>query len=210
MRLLETDDERGILLLERLTPGTPLSTLADDAEATQIAATVMRRLWRTPPPHHAFPTLADWAAGLSTYRERYPDAGPIPAPLLSKAERLMADLLHSAEASNVLHGDLHHFNILAAGPAQWVAIDPKGVGGEPAYEVARFLHNPPGVLAQPGAARLVRQRVDVMTEALALDRRRVLAWGFCKTILSAWWGVEDGEGDLTYILACADLMNTMI
>ena len=91
-----------------------------------------------------------------------------------------------------------------------MAIDPKGVVGEPAYEVARFLHNPPGVLTQRGGARLVRQRVDGMAEALELDRGRVLAWGFCKTILSAWWAVEDGVGDLTYILACADLMNTMV
>ena len=79
VRLLAADDQRGVLLLERITPGTPLSTLDDDREATQIAAAVMRRLWRPPPARHAFPSIADWASGLSQYRERFDDEGPLPA-----------------------------------------------------------------------------------------------------------------------------------
>ena len=211
VRLLDADAERGALLLERAVPGTPLSTLDDDHEATRIAATVMRRLWRPPPSGHAFPTVAQWAAGLQKYRERFAGTtGPLPTRLVSKAEALMADLLRSAAEPVLLHGDVHHFNIVSAGPARWVAIDPKGVVGERAYEVARFLHNPPGVLTRPDAARLVRQRVDAMAEVLDLDPQRVLAWGFCKTLLSAWWGLEDGMDDLAYCLICAELMDTLL
>jgi streptomycin 6-kinase len=45
-RLIDADEEKGFLLLERLQPGVMLSTLEDDEEATRIAAQVMKRIWR--------------------------------------------------------------------------------------------------------------------------------------------------------------------
>jgi streptomycin 6-kinase len=60
-RLLEADDERGILLLERLHPGTTLVEVAeeDDEKATSIAAGVMRQLWHDLPQQHSFPSTSD-------------------------------------------------------------------------------------------------------------------------------------------------------
>jgi len=45
-RLIDSDEERGFLLLERLTPGVMLSTLEDDEQATHIAAEVMQKIWQ--------------------------------------------------------------------------------------------------------------------------------------------------------------------
>jgi len=48
-QLLECDEERGFLLLERLKPGIMLSELEDDDERTHIAADVMQKIWRPMP-----------------------------------------------------------------------------------------------------------------------------------------------------------------
>jgi streptomycin 6-kinase len=50
-RLLAADDARSAMLLERIRPGQMLSESArsDDAAATRIGASVMRRLWCRPP-----------------------------------------------------------------------------------------------------------------------------------------------------------------
>jgi streptomycin 6-kinase len=45
-RLIDCDEEKGFLLLERLQPGEMLSTLQDDEEATHIAAELMLKIWR--------------------------------------------------------------------------------------------------------------------------------------------------------------------
>ena len=71
VRLLELDLDRGAMLLERLEPGLPLTTVHDDDEATSIAADVLGQLWRPVPPEHAFPTVADWAHGLTRLRWNY-------------------------------------------------------------------------------------------------------------------------------------------
>ena len=95
-RLLETEPERGILLLERLRPGTTLATLADDRQATTIAAGVMRQLWRPLLPDHPFPSVVKWAKGLERLRQHYQGGtGPFPAYLVEAAERLFADLIAS-------------------------------------------------------------------------------------------------------------------
>lgn len=196
-RLLDADAEMGVLLLERLCPGRSLDTLPDDEEATRIAAQLMRRLWRPLPADHRFPTVADWADGLKELRQKFDGgAGPFPRPLVETAESLFADLLASSAEPVLLHGDLHHFNILAAEREPWLIIDPKGVAGEPAYEVGALLRNPiPHVYRWPDLARITERRLDILAEVLDMDRARLAAWSLAQEVLSAWWDYEDLGGD---------------
>lgn len=212
VRLLEADEARGVLLLERLTPGTSLTTLADDAHdewATSIAASVMRGLWRPVPPQHGFPTVGDWAKGFQRLREHFGGGvGPFPVRLVAEAETLSTELVRSSSAPVVvLHGDLHHDNILSAERRPWLAIDPKGVIGEPAYEVGALLRNlwaDRHPLANPG--RRLERRVHQLADELEIDRARVRGWGVAQAMLSAWWCVEDGGNSWASDVAIAELL----
>jgi streptomycin 6-kinase len=207
-RLFAADPEREVMLLERLLPGARLSTVSDDEEATVIAAGVMRALWRPVPPDHPFPTVADWGMGFVRLRQRFGGgAGPFPAALVAAAERLFATLDASGSAPVVLHGDLHHGNILAAGPRGWLAIDPKGLVGEPAYETGALLRNPlPWLLAQPDPANVLARRLDILSRELGCDRARLRGWGLAQAVLSAWWSFEDHGHGWEPAIACAELL----
>jgi len=192
-RLLDADLECGALLLERCWPGTMLSTIDDDDEATMIATQVMSQLWSPAPPDHDFKTAHYLADGLQRMRHHFDGGtGPLPNQLVEKAEYLFAELLDSAGTLMLLHGDFHHYNILTAQRQPWLAIDPKGVVGEPAFDVAAFMHNCMGN-ADP-KVRMAR-RADILSTELQLDRDRILSWTFAQFILFAWWCVEDhGDG----------------
>ncbi len=196
-RLFDADVEQGILLLERLQPGHMLTTVIDDDEATRLAAAIMRRLWRPLPADHSFPSVADWAGGLADLRAEFDGGtGPFPKRLVETAETLFAELLASSTTPVLLHGDLHHYNILAATREPWLAIDPKGVSGEPAYEVGALIRNPlPSIYKWPHLDRVLARRFDILAEMLALDRQRLLAWSLAQQVLSAWWDYEDLGGD---------------
>lgn len=199
VRLLESDAGAGILLLERLRPGAVLTTLADEAhddEATTIAASVMRGLWRPAPPGRDFPTVADWGESFARLRARFGGGtGPLPAAQVEEAESLFAELLASSGPPVLLHGDLHHDNILSAHRQPWLAIDPKGVVGEPAYEVGALLRNLwPDRHAHRDPERLLERRTHRLAEELGLDPMRVRGWASAQAVLSAVWGVEDGDG----------------
>lgn len=196
VRLLACDPAQGALLLERLQPGLCLTAMVkagDDERATRLAAGVMRQLWRPLPPAHVFPTTARWADGLVRLRATFGGGvGPFPADLVALAERLFADLLATSAEARLLHGDLHHDNILSATRAPWLAIDPKGLAGEPAYEVGALLRNPwPWLLTAPEPAALLAQRVQVLASELSLDQQRLIGWGVAQAVLSAWWAYED-------------------
>ncbi len=96
----------------------------------------------------------------------------------------------------LLHGDFHHYNILAAERQPWLAIDPKGVVGDPAYETGAFLYNRLPDELQPDELRaILARRVEQLAVELTLDRDRILGWGLAQAVLSAWWSYEDhGHG----------------
>ncbi|GMV86922.1 MAG: hydroxyurea phosphotransferase [Dehalococcoidia bacterium] len=194
VRLLDCDPEATALLLERLEPGTPLAEMHDDARATEIAAGVMRELWRPLPPGNAFPTMEGWGQAFARVRAAYGGGSrPFPLDLFEKGERLYFELCATAARPVLLHGDLHHWNILAAGRGPWLAIDPKGVAGEPAYETGALLRNRMGV--EPDLLRLTERRAAQLADALGLDRQRILGWAFAQGVLSALWTLE-GHGSV--------------
>jgi streptomycin 6-kinase len=211
-QLIEADLERGAFVLERLTPGVSLVGMQDDERATAIAAEVMLELWRGPagavPAGHSFPHIGDWIAGMQRMRAHFGGAtGPFPRALVEEAESLFAELLASQAAPVLLHGDLHHDNILSAGRAPWLAIDPKGVVGEPAYEVGALLRNwQPTLFAMPDPGGVTARRVDHLAEMLGIDRYRIRGWGLAQAVLSAWWTIEDGGEDWEQTIACAELL----
>ncbi len=209
VQLLEADLEAGALLLERIEPGTSLVGLDDEA-ATSAAASVMRRLWRPVPADHRFPTVTDWSAGLGRRRERFDGGtGPVPVRLVEEAERLFDELLASSAPPVLLHGDLHHGNVLTARHEPWLAIDPKGIVGEPAFDTAALLHNPRELLDAPQPGRILARRVDQLSEQLAFDRARIRSWGLAQAVLAAYWSLEDTDLVWKQPLVCARLLAEM-
>jgi streptomycin 6-kinase len=193
VRLLEADMDQYVMLLERLRPGTMLSNLGDDDEATSIGARVMRKLWRPAPPEHRFPSLADWFEGLAELRQEFDGGtGPFDERLVEEAETAARELLASTAVPMVLHGDFHHYNVLAAEREPWLAIDPKGIVGDPAFETGAFLYNAlPDNLDQHALSQILARRVDRLAEELEIDRARILGWGVAQAVLSGWWSCED-------------------
>ncbi|MGH3666443.1 MAG: aminoglycoside phosphotransferase family protein [Egibacteraceae bacterium] len=195
--LLEQDLDSGALLLERAEPGGALSALVPhrDEEATAAAATVLRRLWRPAPPKVALPSVAELGRGFRWYRSAHGAHGPLPVRLVATAERVFAELAGSTDAAVVLHGDLHHDNLLSARRAPWLAIDPHGVVGDRAYDCAQLLTNPRPLPARSSdLQQVLTRRVDQLADLLDLDRDRVAGWGFAKAVLSEIWSCQDHGG----------------
>lgn len=205
-RLLEADLERGMCLLERLCPGEMLATLADDDQRTHIAADVMLRLWRPAPQELPFIKLSDWFAGLDGLRPHFGGGtGPFPQRILEMAEALIPELFATSSPPLLIHGDLHHFNILSSGRG-WLAIDPKGVIGPPEYDVGPLLINPiPDFLKSREAVRRAERRIAILSERLGFAPQRIRDWAICHAVLSAWWDIEDSSEGSEYAIACAEV-----
>lgn len=176
----------GLAILMEHCPGPALGDLArsdQDAEATDILGDVIETLHRA----RVDPT------GLQPLASRF-------APLteatltgnLAQAAQLARALLADPVPPLALHGDLHHDNILHS-PRGWLAIDPKGVSGDPAYEPANAFRNPAGLgegLFDPDRLHHV---AACLFHRLGHPPRRLLSWAAAHCALSTRWSLEDGQ-----------------
>jgi streptomycin 6-kinase len=194
VRLLDHDPTRGALLLERIVPGGAATLLVPDrdADATAAAVAVMRQLHVEAPPGGALPRVERQGASLTNYLRDHPDNSILPRHLVQRAEQLFGELCSSAPRRVVLHGDLHHDNILRATRQPWLAIDPHGVTGDPGYDLGALLYNPQPDRRDDQLLRLVPARLEQLADGLTIPMERATAWGFVKAVLSEVWTVEDG------------------
>lgn len=196
-KLLGGNPEEGALIIEMLEPATPLKTLRNDDEATEAAASLMLELRRPALEGATLPNVSVWGRGFARLRSEFGGtSGPFPSDMFDAAERVFFELVESAESQVVLHGDLHHLNVCASSRRSWLAIDPKGVLGDPAYETGAFLRNPfTRVLNDANPVRLIERRVRILSERLNVPASRIYGWGFAQAVLAACWSWEDEAGD---------------
>jgi len=185
--------DHGAVLLERLDPATELVELVRsgrDDEATHILANTIGLMANHEPPPGC-PTLFDWVRGFDRYLSEH-SGGPISLQLVREAESVYRNLALSQRQTMLLHGDLHHYNVLFDSTRGWISIDPKGVVGELEYELGAIIRNPVELPDFYISRAVIERRLMQLTEALGLDYDRALRWTFAQAVLSAIWEVEDG------------------
>lgn len=186
VRLLDHDEPTGTMLLERLDASRMLSHQDDTHEAVLVIARLLAHLHTTPAPAD-MRRLGDITRAML---ERTPAAlARIPDPA---ARRLVADCAAAVRevadepGDRLLHWDLHFDNVLAADRAPWLAIDPKPLAGDPAFDLWPALNN------RFDPADII-WRFDAMTDVLGLDRTRARAWTYGRLLQNCLWEVEDGR-----------------
>jgi streptomycin 6-kinase len=185
------------LLLERADGPRSLAAMVaagQDDEASRILCDVAARLHapRAGPPPDLVP-LTHWFEALAP-------AARTQGGLLAQADSAAQALLADPRDVEVLHGDIHHGNVLDGGQRGWLAIDPKGLLGERTFDFVNILRNPDAETAlAPG--RFDRQ-VEVLAAAASIERRRLLDWTLAFAGLSVAWHLADGTpADLDLAIA---------
>ena len=184
----------GVLLLQRAVPGISLRAYfpANDLAAIEITHTVMRKLHQAILPKAGFPHIVDWLMVLDK-------SWPVPNRYLKKARELRDQLLITSNKAVLLHGDLHHDNILINGEHievnsnNFLVIDPKGVVGDPCYEVAAFIRNPlPEIFAEAEVKNIISKRINIFSKLTGWHAQRITDWCFVQAVLAWIWALEDG------------------
>jgi streptomycin 6-kinase len=185
VRLLDRDDDRWALLLERCHPGTPLAAAGPEF-ALDVLVELLPRLWIV--PETPFDTLAEesvlWVEDLP--REWEESGRSYDRRLLDAALELLAWLPASQGEQVLVNQDLHGDNVIAAEREPWLLIDPKPLLGEREFAVAPIVRS--GELGF--SRRQVLGRLRRLCGDFGLDRERARGWTIAQTM--AW--VMDGDG----------------
>ncbi|WP_370892543.1 aminoglycoside phosphotransferase family protein [Janibacter sp. GXQ6167] len=187
VRLLRADPARSVLLLERLTARDLTEVWTD--EACEVVGGLYRALHIPALP--ALPRLSTWARRQADRLERAPG---LPRRLVAQARSLIADLTADPACdATLIHTDLHSANVLDDG-TDWVAIDPKPLGGHPAFEVAPMLWNRADELGSgPSLRWSVRHRLEILCEVGGLVPEEARDWTIVREVVQAAWASEIGD-----------------
>jgi streptomycin 6-kinase len=194
VRLLEHDEDRHALLVERCIPGSHLSEIGPDA-ALEVTIGLLPRLWK--PAGLPFRTLEEEAEQwIDHLPAEWREAGqPFEASLLQTIVRRLDELAHSQGEQVLLHQDLHGDNVLAAEREPWLAIDPKPLVGERELGVAPIVRS-----SELGHSRsAVCGRLARLTADLGLDPERARWWTITQTLAWAFDGPRVLEGHLDVV-----------
>jgi streptomycin 6-kinase len=131
--------------------------------------------------------------------------------VFDRANGIRREFLASPGETVLLHGDLHHDNVLRAAREPWLVIDPKGVAGEREFEVGPLMYNPwQRLLEWPNLKAILSRRVDILVEVLGFDRQRLLGWALVGAVLSMLWSIEDHAPDWDAIMPVAQAFDELI
>lgn len=189
--LHERDDERFAMLLERVRT-SPLTEVEDGDEVVTVAGRISHRLAIPAPP--GLPRLREqadaWEEQLRTDAEQ--QTHTLSRYVVNAAVATVREL-GRVQPDTLIHGDLHARNILRAGREPWLAVDPKGYAGDPAYDGGTLLKSRALTLLEADDLRkAVRRTLDVFAEAAKLDRERIRRWAQFHAVEAAFYGRRHG------------------
>jgi streptomycin 6-kinase len=191
VQLHDRVDDLFAMLLERAHPST-LAEVADSEVVLTVAGQLSRRLSIPAPPH--LPRLSEqadeWEEQL--HKDAFELTHGLSDDVLGAAVATVRELGHD-QPELIVHGDFHPRNIIRADREPWLAVDPKGYVGDPAYDGATLLKVHSLTLLEAGdVAKAVGHALEVFAEAAELDRERVRRWAQLHAVQGAFWGRRHG------------------
>lgn len=203
-RLLEHHAQDWALLLEQVAPGTAMTAVTAPApELLAAAARVHRELVtaRAAGGLAELPQMAEvcsaWAQTLLDRAGRAAAEGEldVDGSLVGRAHDLLRELPATARETVVVHGDFNPGNLLLGPDGRWVAIDPKPLWGDPAYDLWPLLEQVDSPFRSADAAGMLRERTALTADEAGLDRKRVIQWALARSVEGALWRWDE-LGDL--------------
>lgn len=186
-----------------------------DYKATDVILDVLHKLHAgsaSPPAVELIPLRKHFT---SLFAKAGRQIDPAFAEILRWTATLAEDILGNQTDVKPLHGDLHHDNIIGGGARGWLAIDPQGLIGDPAYDVANVFGNP---LGAPGDI-LDLSRIATLTarfsEAISCSETKILHYAAAHAGLSICWSMEnkqsaEADENIAERLAFAKIVRRML
>lgn len=187
VKLLESDADEGVMLLEALDAERTLSSITVDG-AVDVSAKLLRRL-AIPAPTGMLelrPYIERLSRIMDEQWQRF--SVPFDKDILARTQDIIRNLAPSA-ANLIVNQDLHYDNVLAGTREQWLVIDPKVVTGDPEFGVAPLLWRRPEEAEDVGG---LTRRLDQIIQAATLDRERAIGWTLVRTVEYWLWAMEFG------------------
>ncbi|WP_058304528.1 aminoglycoside phosphotransferase family protein [Gorillibacterium timonense] len=205
------DRENGVILEEWIQPGTPLRDENSLEQRLTVFCSLYKGLHINPTHADCFPTYTEWVGRITDYMSTRQDC-PELYHHMRQANEICGSVAGSYSRQMLLHGDLHHDNILLGKEGEYRIIDPKGVVGDPIFDVARFILNEFGDEITEDLHEKILGIITFLAKELVIPPDILKKCLYVETAMGMCWSVEDVTPSEEYrkLLSWADFAETVM
>lgn len=191
-RVFEADIENGVILEECVQPGNPLRDESSLDKRLSVFCSLYKGLHITPAKAEIYPTYTEWVGRITEYMSKRQDCKELYL-YMKKAKDIYLSVSALYSQKMLLHGDFHHDNILLGNDGEYVIIDPKGVIGDPVFDVPRFILNEFGDEISTELYKKINDIICILEKNLNIPNDILKQCLYVETAMGICWSVEDGS-----------------
>lgn len=191
-KVYDADIDNGIILEEFVQPGTPLRDENSLDKRLSVFCSLYSGLHIPPDSIQKYPSYSEWVCRITDYMSRQSDYKELYG-YMEKAKGVCLQLSSLYVKQMLLHGDFHHDNILLGNEGRYKIIDPKGVVGDPVFDIARFILNEFDDDITEESYRKIYYIIRVLSEKLNVPEFILRQCLYVETTMGVCWCVEDGD-----------------
>jgi streptomycin 6-kinase len=190
--VFEADLEHGVMLEECVQPGTPLRDEDSLDKRLSVFSALYQGLHVPPMNADLYPTYTGWVERITAYMSKREDCKELYL-YMRKAQDICASVTALYPQRMLLHGDFHHDNILLGREGEYRIIDPKGVVGDPVFDVPRFILNEFDEELTEDTYKKISNIISVLEKSLEIPEDIIRRCLFVETAMGNCWSAEDGS-----------------
>lgn len=191
-RALDADIEKGVMLEECVHPGSPLRDVSSLDKRLSVFCSLYKGLHIAPIKADIYPTYTGWVCRITEYMSKRQDCKELYL-YMQKAKDICLSVSALYSQKMLLHGDFHHDNILLGCDREYIIIDPKGVIGDPVFDVARFILNEFDEEITTESYKKINHIICFLEKRLNIPSYILKQCLYVETAMSVCWSVEDGS-----------------
>lgn len=193
--LFDADIENGVILEEYIKPGTRLRDEKLLEKRLAVFSDLFNGLHIEPQRTEIYPTYFEWVSRITKYMSKRDDYKELYI-YMKKAEDICASLCSEYSKKMLLHGDFHHDNILLGKNNRYKIIDPKGVIGDPIFDIPRFILNEfydDEKISYEYYSSHMKKVTEFLSKSLSVPADVIKKCVFIETAMANCWMVEDEQ-----------------
>lgn len=191
-RVFDDDIENGVILEEYVQPGNPLRDESSLDKRLSVFCSLYKGLHIMPIKAEIYPTYTEWVCRITEYMSKRQDCKELYL-YMKKAKDICLSVSALYSKKMLLHGDFHHDNILLGNDGEYIAIDPKGVIGDPVFDIARFILNEFGGEITTELYKKINHIICILEKNLDIPSYILKQCFYVETTMGVCWSVEDGS-----------------
>lgn len=206
--VFDSDIENGIILEECIHPGIRLRDEESLEKRLNIFSGLFNGLHIEPENPSIYPTYIEWVSRITKYMSSREDYKVLYL-YMKKAESICLQISKSYNKKMLLHGDFHHDNILLNNDGNYKIIDPKGVVGDPIFDVPRYILNEyEEDISDEKYYEKIDTIINSLETSLGIPNKIIKQCYFIEVVMANCWDVEsNAKPNIQSVIMAENIMN---